>query len=58
MVLIQNAIFSNELLDKNQLAALLQVSVSAAHAYVRELINSGVPIAIEKEGRKQNLHRF
>ena len=58
MVLIQNAIFSNELLDKNQLAALLQVSVSAAHAYVRGLINSGVSIAIEKEGRKQNLHRF
>ena len=50
--LIQNAIFSNEPLGKSQLAGLLRVGVSAAHSYVMDLINSGVPIAIEKEGRK------
>ncbi|MCI5687804.1 MAG: hypothetical protein MR303_04870 [Emergencia sp.] len=51
-LLIQNAIFSNEPLDKKELAMILGISVSAAHGYVENLIKSGAPIIIEKESRK------
>ncbi len=51
-VLIQNAIFSNESLDRKELALLLDVSLITAHSYIEDLAASGVPVAIEKEGRK------
>lgn len=50
--LIQNELFSAEPLDKTDLACALQVSASTAHTYVSTLIDAGVPIQINKEGRK------
>lgn len=50
--LVQNNFFSNEPLDRKQIAALLQVSPVTAHSYISMLINHGAPITIKKEGRK------
>ena len=50
--LIQNDLFSNDPLDRKQLASLLQVSSGSARSYVSDLINSGAPIVESKDGRK------
>lgn len=50
--LIQNDLFSNELLDRKQLASLLQVTTNTIHRYVSDLINSGAPITESKESKK------
>ena len=50
--LVQNELFSIEHLDRNRLSYLLQVAPLTAHNYVSELISKGVPIEIQKDGRK------
>jgi len=50
--LAQNALFSNEYFDRNSLAHFLGVSTVTANTYIKELINEGAPIKIEKEGNK------
>lgn len=50
--LVQNELFSNESFDKKQLAKQLKTSGETAHRYIENLIKTGVPIEIIKDGRK------
>ena len=50
--LIQNMLFGSEGLDRQTLAALLQTSHVTVQNYMQNLISTGAPIHICKEGRK------
>ncbi len=50
--LIQNSLFSQEAMDRQSLAALLQTSTVTVQHYIEHLIHTGAPIKTAKESRK------
>lgn len=55
-LLIQNCLFSSEPFDKKQLGQQMQISPETAHRYILDLIDSGAPISVQKDGRKNVYH--